>query len=222
MDILYASWAEVTYQDVEVTSWVQSLQDRLLTLRECAHSNWAERTSAAFNQGKSSRQLSVGDQVLLRVPGMHGALETSWEGPYKVKEKLSKVNYRITDLKGKRLKVVHINHTKRYTPWLAQVNSICVVAEENEQMSQKKCTLSDEMCDDFDEKLLDGLLNKFKEIFSDTLGLCTVGECIIKIAEGSEVVNKPPHRIPMHLHEAVDAEVQKLQDQGIIVPSTAE
>ena len=58
------------------------------------------------------------------------------------------------------------------------------------QMSQKKCTLSDEMCDDFDEKLLDGLLNKFKEVFSDTPGLCRVGECVIKIAEGSEVVNK--------------------------------
>ena len=113
MDILYSSWAEDTYQDVEVTSWVQSLQDRLLTLHECAHSiaeDWAGMRSAAFNQGKSSRQLSVGDQVLLRVPGMHGALETSWEGPYKVKEKLSKVNYRITDLEGKRLKVVHINH----------------------------------------------------------------------------------------------------------------
>ena len=89
-------------------------------------------------------------------------------------------------------------------------------------MSQKKCTLSDEMCDDFDEKLLDGLLNNFKEIFSDTPGLCTVEECIIKIAEGSEVVTKLPHRIPMHLREAVDAEVKKLQDLGIIVPSTAE
>ncbi len=38
LGILYASWAEDSYQDVDVSSWVQSLQDRLLTLRECAHS----------------------------------------------------------------------------------------------------------------------------------------------------------------------------------------
>ena len=31
-------------------------------------------------------------------------------------------------------------------------------------MSQKKCTLFDEMCDGFDEKSLDGLLNKFKGV----------------------------------------------------------
>ena len=100
LDILYSSWAEDTYQNEEVTSWVQSLQDRLLTLHEYAHSiaeDCARRRLAAFNQGKSSRELSVDDQVLLRVPGMHGVLEASWEGPYKVKEKLSKVNYRITD-----------------------------------------------------------------------------------------------------------------------------
>ena len=46
---------------------------------------------------------------------MHGALDSSWEGPYKFKEKLPKVNYR-TDLEGKRPKVVHINHTPQVGP----------------------------------------------------------------------------------------------------------
>ncbi len=95
-----------------------------------------------------------GVKTPFRVPGMHATLEASWEGPYKVKEKLSKVNYHITDLDGRISKVVHINHTKRYTTRLAQLSFICMVAEEDELMNQKKCTLSNEVCKDFDDVLL--------------------------------------------------------------------
>ncbi len=41
----------------------------------------------AFNKGKSDRELVVGNRVLMRVPGLHGALQASWEGPYVVNEK---------------------------------------------------------------------------------------------------------------------------------------
>ncbi len=48
----------------------------------------------------------MGDKVLLRIPGLHAALEASWEGPYEVVEKVSRVNYRVSRVKkvGRRVK----------------------------------------------------------------------------------------------------------------------
>ena len=69
-----------------------------------------------INEGMSSRELSVGDQILLGVPGMHGALEASWEGPYKVKAKLSKANYRITDSKERDLRLFILTISRGTSP----------------------------------------------------------------------------------------------------------
>lgn len=102
----------------------------------------------------------MGDQVLFRIPGLQGALAASWEGPYHVKEKLSIVNYRIVNLDGKWARVVHINNTKKYVPHRININSVCVVAEEDEEMCKDKCVLAKESCDGFDQASLDQLLSK--------------------------------------------------------------
>ncbi len=47
-----------------------------------------------FNKNKSEYELVIGSKVLLRIPGLHGAFQASWEGPYKVIEELSRVNCR--------------------------------------------------------------------------------------------------------------------------------
>ena len=99
---------------------------------------------------------------------------------------------------------------------------MCVVAEEDHEMSKKKCVLMDEVCDDFDASALDVLLHKYSDLFNESPGLCSVGECKIEIQPGSEVVNLPPHRVPMHLKEAVNKEVKTLEEKGIIVQSSAE
>ncbi len=223
LDILFAGWAEDAYSEVDST-WVNSLQSRLLTLCECAHSIAevsAERRLEAFNKNKSLRELSVGQQVLFKIPGLRGSLETSWEGPFVVKEKVSRVNYRITNLDGK-ARVVHINDCKVYTPRQAKVASVCLVAEEDHEMSKKKCVLMDEVCDDFDASALNVLLHKYSDLFNESPGLYSVGECKIEIQPGSEVVNLPPHRVPIHQKEAVNKEVKTLEEKGIIVQSSAE
>lgn len=121
MDVLYAGWVEDQYREIDVNSWIESLQDRLLTLRECALSiavSCTSKRNKCFNERKSMRELVVGEQVLFRVQGLHGALEVSYKGPYVVKEKLSCVNYRITNLDGKKPRIVHINNTKKYSQLL--------------------------------------------------------------------------------------------------------
>ena len=225
LDIVFAGWAEEAFTEVDTNKWVESLRSRLLTLRECAHSNAelsAGRRVAAFNKNKSLRELKEGQKVLLKIPGLRDSLEASWEGPYLVKEKLSRVNYRVCEMDGKKARVVHINNCKVYHPRQANVNSVCVVAEEDVVMEKKKCVLTEERCEGFDQSILDSLLERFSDVFDDSPGKCNVGLCRIDIIPGSPVVNLPPHRVPMHLREALDLEVRSLVDKGIVVANDAE
>ncbi len=168
LDIVYAGWVEDCYSDCDVSSWVEKLQERLKTLSElsvvCETESSASRAKK-FNKNKSERELVVGSEVLLRVPGLHGALQASWEGPYKVTEKLSRVNYRVCKGEGRPERIVHINNTKTYKPRVASVNSVCIVAEENTEMSEmwdNKSVLCDEKCDGYDEgELQVGCLTAF-------------------------------------------------------------
>ena len=133
------------YSDGDACKWVESLQCRLRTLRECALSiaeECAGQRSAAFNKHKSLREFSVGEQALLNTPGLIGSLESSWKAPCLVKHKLSRVNYRVTTLDSKTPRIVQINNCNVYTPRSVEASSICVVAEEDLEMAKLKCTVS--------------------------------------------------------------------------------
>ncbi len=41
------------------------------------------------------RSFEPGELLLRKIPGLTGALQANWEGPYKVLEKISDVNYKV-------------------------------------------------------------------------------------------------------------------------------
>ncbi len=227
LDILYVGWVNDGYANTDVSKWVVSLNDRLAVLHDVAVSNAS--TSAmlrkvAFDKNKSDRTLEVGDKVLLRVPGLHGALEASWEGPYSVTEKLSRVNYKVCRDGSRNGKIVHINNTKVYKDRGKVVNSVCVVAEENKEMCmmwEGAGVLCDERCEGFSEGDLQMVLSGLSEFFSDCPGLCSIGSCRIEVRAGSEV-NLLPHQVPMQIKGAVNQEINRLLRAGIIKEISSE
>ena len=118
--------------------------------------------------------------------------------------------------------MVHINNCKVYHPRQANVNSVCVVAEEDVVMEKKKCVLTEEQCEGFNQSMLDSLLERFSDVFDDSPGKCNVGLCRIDIIPGSPVVNLPRHKVPMHHRETLDVEVCSLVDKSILVTNDAE
>ncbi len=105
------------------------------------------------------------------------------------------------------------------------MNSVCIVAEENTEMSEmwdNKGVLCDEKCDGYDEGELQVVLQRVSDCFSEKPGLCKVGSCVIAVQEGSAVVNLPPRQVPMSIRQAVSDEIKKLLAHGIIVESDAE
>ncbi len=111
----------------------------MVILHECATANACKAIAKrveTFNKGKSMREHVVGDKVLVRIPGMRGALQSSWEGLFPVVKKLSRVTYLIGMGKDGVGRLTHINNTKRYKDRVLSVSAVCVVAEESGEISQ--------------------------------------------------------------------------------------
>ncbi len=98
LDLLYMGWVDDVCRPMNVTQWVISLQDRLQRLQDLSMARSKvekDKQREKSNKNRSDRTLKTGDHVLMKVPGRSGALQSSWEGPYKVSEVLSRVNYRV-------------------------------------------------------------------------------------------------------------------------------
>ncbi len=48
-----------------------------------------------YDKKSRPKELDVGSMVLMRVPGLVGKLDDSWDGPYKVVDKISPVTYQL-------------------------------------------------------------------------------------------------------------------------------
>ncbi len=138
---------------------------------------------------------------------------------------MSRVNYKVKRSDGQAEKIVHINNTKKYVSRPVNVNAVCVIAEENSEMTamwEGKSVLSDELCEGYSERELQRVLGGLNGFFSDCPGLCSVGKCTIEVSDGRDVVNLPPRQIPLYIRKAVEEEINNLLRSGIIVESNSE
>ncbi len=81
LDIVYAGWVEDVYREWDVSFWVETLQEKLKLLCDVSVANGSiasKKRADYFNKHKSLKELDLGSEVLLRVPGLHSALEASW------------------------------------------------------------------------------------------------------------------------------------------------
>lgn len=176
----------------------------------------------SFDHFKSDRSLRLGDKVLVCVPGLHGALEASWERPYVVEKVVSRVTYIVKRVGGGSTRLVHLNNTKVYKDRPVSVSSVCIMAEESEVMEavmRRPQDLCSEPCEGFVLSELEAVLDEYSDCFGEKPGLCTVVTCRIEVVPGSDIVSSPPHSIPQAMREAVNEEIQKLFEGDIIKAS---
>ncbi len=117
LDVLYSGWADRKFDQMNVEDWLLALNDKLELLHDLAvveEAKNVDKRVIAFNKGKSERHLEVGSKVLMRIPGLHAALQASLEGPCDVVDKVSRVTYRVSKGDGHPIKLAHINNLKEY------------------------------------------------------------------------------------------------------------
>lgn len=223
LDLVYAGWLDEACGGVTVSKWVETLQTRLSELTDLSvarRKRNKDQDREVRNRNRVDRCLKLGESVLMKVPGRSGVFQCSWEGPFQVKEVLSKVNYRVVGPNlPERGRVVHINNLKSYVE--RRVLRVAVAMESNldKEACERPNTLGPEVCEGFDQNQLSALLQEFKTTFSDSPGCCEKSECTIAITEGSTPVNLPVRRIPFQLREGVEQAIQKMVADDIIEPS---
>ena len=224
LDILHQGWAEVEFGEMETEEWSDWLVDRLAVWHDLVRERGKEASGmrkAQYDKSTVSRTLEVGDKVLCRIPGLSKKLKESWHGPYEVVARKSRVDYLVNLGKGKgRVKVLHINNLKRFYPRVEEVLRLALVAEDWSDDETVGTTLKGSYEGFNEEAVVSQLKEEFPEVFSDLPGKTTV--CQMKIDTGEAAPRRShPYRVPDRLKEGVRAEVNKLVELGIVVPSTS-
>ena len=219
LDILHQGWAQKEFRELDTDEWAQWLVERL----ECWHDVARERGECAssnrkkeFDKKALDRVLEEGDLVLCRVPGMVPKLTESWHGPYKIVERLNRVNFKVEVGKG-RQKVLHINNMKKFVVREASVCSLAVVAEDVGEDMAVGLKLSGR-CGDFDLKQVDVLRRDYPKVFSDIPGRTDVCDLVIRTGDSPPIASAP-YRVPDKLKQSVKEEIENLVDMGVASPS---
>ena len=102
----------------------------------------AQRKQKYYYDKKSKeRMLEVGDEVLVLIPSKRSKLKLEWEGPYKITNKITSVDYEIeTPGRKKEKKVYHVNLLKKWYAGAKCKNCAGVDASGCEECQSYPCT----------------------------------------------------------------------------------
>ncbi len=226
LEALYYGLMEHEGEHLKVSPWVNNLTDRLQIVREeaaVATAKAIERRKTAYDRSSKLRAFNIGEKVRYRIPGMHGSLSESWDGPYVVQKKYGMVNYRI-QREGVRTpgKVTHINNLMKYAERKV-INRLDIVTEEEigDEMREAEMgrDLLKDRCPDYNEEQLMKVIDKYK-CLSDIPGQTELVELSIDTGDNPPI-QQNPYSVPMAIRDKVRAEIVKLEKSGIIERSSS-
>ena len=201
-----------------------------------------------YDRKTRKREFRDGDKVLVLLPTDSNKLLMQWKGPYVVECAKNRVDYRV-NMNGV-LRTFHINLLKQYVDReegslqtdhsacndvdLSQVASVAII-EDNENGSElgeditvaplhetenyKEVVINPNLGEKHRQQLL-GLVEEFKEIFTDRPG--TSVNCEHSIALTSQdPVKQRPYSVPFIFKDKVKKEVGLMLDLGVIEHSDA-
>ena len=223
LEAMKEGWVEGQLSFKSSVEWVLELRDTLAVIHQAAHDNeqaFKEKSKAAYDKGAQARSFKARDQVLCHNPNLSGKLDSIWNVPYVVLEKLSEFNYRIGALENNsKNQVVHINRLK---PWETPESNIfrVVVADETADMSEPvgKVKMGSPNLTHKQQKDLQLLLDEFDDVV--TLKLGKVKDHKHTISTGNiDPIRSHPYRVAPGWKKDLKGEIYELLKEGIIVPS---
>ena len=225
LSLVQTSWLDGESEGVEAGEWLVTLKEQMAEMTNVVSKR--EKLAKAkmkqvFDRSAKEKSFDPGDLVLIRKPGLKGKFGDSWDGPYEVVEKTSPLNYKVKTSGGaNRCKVLHVNLLKKWSTPVARIHGVAVVhEEEGESESPQGLILHrDGFVPTGDEqKQLDEVLTRFKDVLRDTPGL--TNELTLSINTGdSTPVRSHPYRIPPRWKEEVKSQIDLLLSLGIIQAS---
>ncbi|XP_072178202.1 uncharacterized protein [Diadema setosum] len=118
LDVIREAWLGETVPEEGLVSYVLNCRERSANITTAAQKNLAQaqkRQKAWYDRKARTKDLQVGDKVLVLLPSSSNKLLAKWQGPYPVIQKLSDVNY-VVEMGDKRKKH-RVFHTNMLRVW---------------------------------------------------------------------------------------------------------
>ena len=119
LDVVYEGWTNTSYSPIDVSAWVQQLNDKLNIIRDSAtltNTIARQKQNSHSRNSRSTRVYKPDDLVFVRIPGCRANLQASWEGPFRITKSIPPLNYEIQDMDNTWSKTTHINNLRTYKP----------------------------------------------------------------------------------------------------------
>ena len=165
--------------------------------------------------------------MLVLLPTSSSKLTTQWHGPYRVDERIGKVNYRITmHNRKKKQAVFHINMLKKWNTITPAAYFTQELEDEQDEIpfwndvDLRSAQAGQHLCA-AQVQDLSQLLQQFSDVFQLLPGQTTVIEHHIETGEALPV-RQVPYRVPHAFREQVDRELKDMLEHGIIEHSSSD
>ena len=219
LDILKEAWEEQPCQQRSVIEHVGAMKERMRAIypmmRE--HMETAQRQQqATYNRPAQPREFQPGDRVLVLVPTVECKFLASWQGPYKVVERVGEVNYKIRQHdKRKKIQLYHVNLLKK---WHArEVLFACLPPAASSIPARDEVQVGAGLSPHQRQMTLE-LVERNTDVFSSLPGQTEVVCHEIRTRPG-QTVHQRPYRVPEARRVAIQEEVQKMLELGVIEES---
>jgi len=169
--------------------------------------------------------MEIGDEVLMRKPGMNFKLQQSWEGPYVVKRRNS---LSCTIDTGERvIPSVHVQLLKKFevNSEVAKVDRATTVLEPDEPGDEitdrfAEVVVQGDSLSESQEKDIENLCLEFSSTLTKEPGLTHMAEFGIDTVDNAPIAQRP-YNTPMHFRSYVDKEIDWFLEKGYIRKSTS-
>ena len=225
---------------------MEKLNKNIETALAAAHENVTSaqtKMKERYDKTSSSRELKPQDLALVLLPTEGGQLYAKWRGPYTVIRRCQNDNYEI-NVDG-RTTILHMNCLRRYhqrtdggsdneaddgtqtvgmviseepygEPWTLGKD---VITNDADATGQPDSTPHDfcmgQQLTATQRQQMQQLLERYDNVFSTTPGTTHLAEHHIQLTD-SIPVYQTPYRVPENMRDAVEKELTKMLDNGII------
>ena len=168
------------------------------------------------------RLFTVGDQVLIRRPGLDAKLRESWEGPGVILAVNSPVSYKVQTDK-RTMKTVNVQQLKAHNSPQPVKRITAVVQETNQEELMTSFAAANIQSQELtveQQAELQQELSRFTEVLTKEPGLTDLATFDIDTGEAAPI-NQRPYSTPVALKAKVDEELAWLLQKGYIVPSSS-
>ncbi|XP_063955624.1 uncharacterized protein LOC135154209 [Lytechinus pictus] len=233
LDVVRETWTGEIPGNEGIVSYVLDMRERLGEMTKAAQINLSEAQTRqkVWNDMKARvQEIEVDQQVLVLLPTSNNKLIAKWQGPYRVIQKISDVNYAVEmGDKRKKHRVFHVNMLR---PWRDRQDLVLfadiVDSEEDEDLetfvepltydpNPSEVEIPDHLAAEQSEQL-SVILDEYSDILSERPGRTDVTEHDLKTSTDRPIRQKA-YRIPHTIKNKVKDELKEMLEAGIITES---